>query len=448
MNDIPVILYLGNNSYRASQFSIRLDGPLDVNTIFRDIEENPPLRALFLHEYIHFLQDVTTRYGLMKAANLYAYTSQIAHCVRADGRSTFAIPQTLSGGNNVDNVILTNFKTWRYSLGNSFEVRSKYEEKDLSVSNVRCNIKKVCGADVEQIELTIKEKGGNYLGKIDFGGEIMSESMAFIAEQLYSEKNGVPQYGVKAYPYRITELLVEHVYPELLERRDLIYLCIDACLYVAFTPGVAFYLLLVHLKECEFHDGWNLNLVSDFLGKRYAKNIPFALCVTETIRLVRQNFQIKELDSTVKWLEKIYERAKLLRQFPMFMKCFIGEGKQDKAFSRIVTDLMGIPPLHNDIDEAAMKMPINMLTHLDAYNVHPEYFHAISCVLSLFNGKTQCGLRNFCKASRSLNPNIEVNDTCNRPWEKLDEVLQGKKELCPFAFLWKHWGLSGKTPIF
>ncbi len=137
MFEPSVILYWGNNSYRASQFAIKLDGPIDPNTIFEDIRNRPSLRSLFLHEYIHFLQDVTTRYGLMKAANMYAYTSQIAHCIRIDSSNRFTTPQMISQGKNVDNVILFNSKTWKHSLGSGFEVRTKYERKSLEISNIK-----------------------------------------------------------------------------------------------------------------------------------------------------------------------------------------------------------------------------------------------------------------------------------------------------------------------
>ena len=191
MIDPSFIFYLGNNTYRASQFAIRLDGPIDPNTIKTDIKDLPSLHCLFLHEYIHFIQDVTTRYGLMKAANLYAYTSQIAHCIRIDSKNDFLTPQSLSKCNHVDNVIYCNAKTWKHYLGDSFELKSKYERKKLEIRTYRLYSIYVEGKALEKVELTVGDSNGAIIGNILFGGEIMSESMAFIAETLYAERHGV-----------------------------------------------------------------------------------------------------------------------------------------------------------------------------------------------------------------------------------------------------------------
>ncbi len=271
--------------------------------------------------------------------------------------------------------------------------------------------------------------------------------MAFIAEQLYSERNYVEQYYANDYPYRITELLVEKIYPALAKMRDIIYQCIDACLYWSFNPGPIFYHLIIELKKNHFHNCWNLDMITDILETLIKEPIPFETCAAETIRLVKHDFQISVMNNTVKWLENIYKRAGVLRQHPMFMKCFVRDGYNDIHFSQIVIDILGVPPLHNDTDEASLKMPMNMFTYQEAFDLHPEYFNAIACLLSVFNNKKPCSMKQFCQASKSVNSNIEVNGTCDTPWLKLNEAVNGNKQLCPFAFLWKHWGLTGKTPF-
>lgn len=447
MIDPSFIFYWGNNTYRASQFAIRLDGPIDPNTIKTDIKDLPSLHCLFLHEYIHFIQDVTTRYGLMKAANLYAYTSQIAHCIRIDSKNDFLTPQSLSKCNHVDNVIYCNAKTWKHNLGDSFELKSKYERKKLEIRNYRLYSIYVEGKALEKVELTVGDSNGAIIGNILFGGEIMSESMAFIAEALYAERHGVPIPNTPDYPYRITEYLVEKIYPDLVTRRDIVYLCIDLCLYRCFNPGPVFIHLLRELSRQKFHENWDIEVIIQTLDILIKYDIPYSKCIEETVRLIKWNFQIPALDATIKWIEHIYNRSFSVRQYPMFTKCFVGNTESDQQFSQIVMDIMGIPPLLNDRYEASMTIPMNMMNIVDAYDVHPEYFNAISCLLSVFNGKRPCGMKGFCKASSSVNKNLDVNQTCDEPWLKLSEAVMGNKRLCPFAFLWKHWGLSNKVPV-
>lgn len=52
----------------------------------------------------------------------------------------------------------------------------------------------------------------------------------------------------------------------------------------------------------------------------------------------------------------------------------------------------------------------------------------------LHDGELKCDLYEWC----SKDVNISVDESCiNKPWLKCNKDL-----LCPFGYLWKHWGLS------
>lgn len=64
--------YLGSNKYKTSAFCIILDLPIDLNNFIYNLNDNQ--YSLYLHEYMHFLQDISTAYGLMKFSNILLYT--------------------------------------------------------------------------------------------------------------------------------------------------------------------------------------------------------------------------------------------------------------------------------------------------------------------------------------------------------------------------------------
>ena len=69
-----------------------------------------------------------------------------------------------------------------------------------------------------------------------------------------------------------------------------------------------------------------------------------------------------------------------------------------------------------------------------------EMYAALKEIYSLFlAGSKPCGLLTWCNGSPESTP----NELCNTaPWKKA-----GETKLCPYAFFWKHWGLTGCEPV-
>lgn len=448
MSDL-LTLHLGNNTYRASQFVIRLDGYVDFDNFEEALNDNPQLHSLFLHEYIHFLQDVTTRYGIMKAANIYGYTSQVAHVIRMSNRPTFSVPVIIQEGPNVDSLILKNYKCLESYMGSGFEKRDTFRGHHLAVTSERLITGTPDGNNpVRSLHVTIRDADdGKKLDDVIIGGEILSESMAFLAEQAYCQQAGIQPMGKEEYPYLIVQKLTERLYPELNSRPELLYISIDACLYYTFNPGHAYYELMKYLRNHRFHETKDRQLIADFFAMQ-PYDIPLNKCTAESVRLLHHNFQIDELKPTIAWIQKIYERAVFLRNNPFFMASFMGNTDSDKSFSDVVMQMMGRPVVQNDIYEAQFKLPSNMFDILTAYKLRPDSFSAIGSLLHVFRTKgAKCQLMDYCRTSQRYNHNLNITEVCNHPCDKLDELLASNSDLCPFAFLWKHWGLLGKHPV-
>lgn len=441
-------LHLGNNTYRASQFVIRLDGYVELDNFDEVLSDNPTLSSLFLHEYIHYLQDVTTRYGIMKAANIYGYTSQVAHVIRMSDQPTFSVPVRIQEGPNVDSLILKNYKCLQDYMGSGFEKRSLFKGHHLSVASHCLVTGTPDGSNpVRSLHVSLKDADdGKHLGTVVIGGEILSESMAYLVEQAQCQQYGIEPMDKEEYPYLIVQKLTERIYPELASEPKLLFSCIDACLYHTFNPGHAYYELLMYLKRNKFHNTADKQLITDFF-KEHPYDIPMHICAAEAIRLLHHNFQIDELKPTVLWIQKIYERADFLRINPFFMDSFMGGSDTDLKFSDIVMQMMGRPLVQNDIYEAQFKLPSHMFDILTAYRLRPDCFSAIGSLLHVFRIKdAQCQLLEYCKTSKRYNKNLKITEVCKHPCDKLDELSRDRSDLCPFAFFWKHWGLKDKKP--
>lgn len=51
--------------------------------------------SLFFHEYIHYIQDITTIYGLMNLDIIAYYIQDVASRIGKEGNMEFKIPQDL-----------------------------------------------------------------------------------------------------------------------------------------------------------------------------------------------------------------------------------------------------------------------------------------------------------------------------------------------------------------
>lgn len=65
---------------------LRIDGDIDLNKLSeRDF-------SLFFHEYIHFLQDITTTYGLTTCYVYGEYIQSVVNDIYEKGQQVFEVP--------------------------------------------------------------------------------------------------------------------------------------------------------------------------------------------------------------------------------------------------------------------------------------------------------------------------------------------------------------------
>lgn len=134
---IPILnlheVYDGKNHYMPSFFRIKLGVMADFMNV-----ANIPFGsfAAFFHEYVHYLQDVTTLYGLMNLGNVVYYVRDAAARVGQLPKGEFIVPISLDP--NKGDAGYQNFVLRKYYNGSSINPKHK------SIDLLGYDIKKRC----------------------------------------------------------------------------------------------------------------------------------------------------------------------------------------------------------------------------------------------------------------------------------------------------------------
>ena len=144
---------------------LKIDGEIDLNKLSeKDF-------SLFFHEYIHFLQDITTTYGLTTCYAYGEYVQSVVNDIYEKKQEVFEVPYIYS--DNKDNIKLNEqiqtltMGDWDSSLESLENVKVSLEEYELEFGEEQNlpSIKVVC----------IQANGDDY---VSFGASAIKESIA------------------------------------------------------------------------------------------------------------------------------------------------------------------------------------------------------------------------------------------------------------------------------
>ena len=174
--------YLGSNKYNTSAFSIVLDLPIDLTNFKEELNEFQ--FSLYLHEYIHFLQDISTMYGLMKLSDIILYTKAQAAYAVSKRISNIKIPAHAPSDVRLFSYVKRNYDLMPIYMGDTVRTlpRDNKHPFDKSIVKIvaieeKLIIKPNIKEKIETLRVTIEDRNGNK-ESIVFGGEIICENMA------------------------------------------------------------------------------------------------------------------------------------------------------------------------------------------------------------------------------------------------------------------------------
>ena len=318
-------------SYIPSFLLLNLDFDEGVEDLNKLSEEG---KAIIAHEYIHFLQDITTTYGVMNCIHIGDILKTYYHAIKKEDSSTISIPYTIPS----NDIAALNTDLNSLYLGS-------YGEMDL------LEISKIDSAPNGQIpgyeQVPVVSLFNTLTNRsIEFGVHAIRESQAYMIESELFDGPGAPDY-----PYRAVERLVQYVYPELARSRALLIALCDVALMADYNSGNFMYRLVSQLKAdrlipVDYHkiyefafDGWmdaqtGLDIHQYFMCRS-------AIADKQFQDLFGGDFNIKLRE----WLHQVIFSGRQLRLSDTHLMASLVDGKRDEARKRFgsLTQRIGMP---------------------------------------------------------------------------------------------------------
>lgn len=406
----------------------------DLNTM-----SNVDLTICF-HEYIHFLQDITTIYGLN---NIYVYSEYLSGVLnrlyKQNKPSAFDVPYQIN--DNSDNVLL-NRQIGKVTLGDS-DVPSSVQTAnifDIMIDDYTL-LPNPNLSNIKQVTLCLKTQNGED-EFYSFGALAIMENMAYLMERLSSPNDYI---NSPDYPYTVAEKVSDFYVNGFSKNSEMILALCDMCL-MASNPGWIYVKVMQGIKNGDVH----FNRPEDIYDHFYSQTVqsvynverPFIKSFEQILTTTKAKMKayIKDIPTITEdfysWIDKLYSFAVDCRnknKYYFLEMARAGELKRNQIFINTINQI-GSPLMTRD-NKSFYKIPHDR----NSQRTDVEYFKAIGQIASLFEtGKKSCSLYEWCN-NNPLNP---TNMYCkNNPWKKCAE-----NNMCFYALLWKHWNLIGYTP--
>ena len=445
----------GKNYYIPSFFRIKLG----VLANFHDVSNIPVGSfSVFFHEYVHYLQDVTSLYGLMNLSVTTYFVRSIAAKVSRMEKVFFDVPQELE--DNRGDFGFSNLLLRKFYAGSS--INPKHQK--VGIVSYEVLPEKVQGKTVEYVKIVYRDLESNQVYDCRFGGNILTEGMAYMTERLCYQtvfsNNGFNYPDASDYPYLMNWLLAEKIYPELAKYPELIVGVADISL-LTFCPGLTFVKLLDYLKGIDFakriqiKEADDVFNVCDELYEFVFEFVNFSIDRFSQIQSyvydeIKEYFKMQIASELNDWVCVVWRKAKELRKIaPHYIMDVIlankGDVRNNPIFSAIYLGL-GTPLVINADNEGSIVPPQGFNP---SESFMPGFYWAIDEIRRIFGGDTnskECLMKDYCKWSSTQDgSHITVNESCDfAPWKRAQEDT----DFCPVAAIWRHWNLTGHEPVF
>lgn len=436
-------LELGQCYYRPSFFNMKVDVLVELN----DLKEIPDgTMGLYFHEYVHYLQDISTIYGLMNMSTINYYIQSCAHHIfqQTDSKE-FEVPiilENIKSSANSDDYGVSNFHLRKVYMGSSIRIKSR------AIQNFSYKIdvyEYETGKSIDVVYISFYDIDSAKVRKLEFGGVHVCEGMAYLCEQ-YHYKD-VLQDIAPDYPYLIVQQLAETIFPELLQHPILMVALCDIAL-MTYHPGLNYVRLLKFVKdELKADDDYNIDkFYVDCMAFVKGSHPDFSELSEIVRQQISKNFNADYYENIQNWIDLIFERiTKLRTEVPYFMIDVLRNGElRSNIFFGALLNQVGSPLVIDGDYNGTISLPKGYLPN--GINFNPGIFMALGQILKIFSSDTPtpCELKAFCLKSCETDSNIKVDDNCDiAPWKKAKE-----DHLCPVGQIWHHWALKDYFPKY
>lgn len=413
--------------YMPAFFEMYLNtkNPIDIHTFDRG------QWSTFLHEYIHFLQDITTLYGLHTIYAVGEFIKSYVHQVKQMPIGAY-IPIDFSQDNQ--DYIQSQMDVQAATIGeispykrfkDSFHLRGIQKARVPITANSTVS-------HVEQILLDTDQ------GLLHFGAREIMESMAYtIQHACYAESVDLCEF-----PYKAAYKVAAYYDAEFAnDPRKIVALC--ELSLMASNPGEVFECAMRTIQS----GTWKINRAEDLYGclgcMQFSNGDLEGTCTANEMYRTISHYAYHHIidyykgepryQQIIDWLQRVQRftdehRKQTLSIFLSIMDG--GEAYQNEPLRRVVSYLGG-PLMKNDEEEY---FQFDNMPDMSALTAVKTIYYDV-----FLSQKKACGLYKWCKQ----NPNNVDEDCINAPWNRSLKA----ETMCPFSMLWRKWGLSGHYPM-
>ena len=409
--------------YLPSFFSIHLK----TKSSLKNLNDLPSEDlSTLVHEYVHFMQDITTTFGLTNIINNVNIQKAINAKIIAEKTDSFQIPVSIEEFSDTEEYANLNFM-FMGDFESKFNDYSEITSIELVENGIIPNHE-----EKGFIQVNFRNFHEEY--SFCFGAIHLMENMAYLIEKSMFDRVNPP-----VYPYKIVNKLIEFIYPDFKPNAALVVLICDYSL-MAGDPGRFFYSLMGVLKEEQattFEHIYDIIRKYTFHNDKTSEMTLFGLYeerLNEALTSLKDYFTIDYFKEINEWFEVIFEDIGTFRmeQFNFWYE-LLGMNSKEERYAQFakMTSIGGFPLISNENGEVILSHP----------KLNPQNLLALRAIFSvnniLYNRRSDCNMQDICKNS----PKDITSHRCNQPW------LQGvEPELCPFGQIIRMWGIYDKSP--
>lgn len=388
-------------------------------------------KATFVHEYIHYLQDISTLYGVLNFNHVMATIQGCINAIADSKEDEVIVPIDLSYIEDYEQNkhLIEIYQGDAHDLNECRVINIDYKEEDI--------YEELYGEKVYQVilDLDVDGKSEKYI----FGGRSVLESMAYLIES-----HGYPSESMRnKAPYNLCEEVAKFAYEQFPSNNKAILVALCDISLHSTNPGFTFFSILKSMEFLEFLPK-NVDHIYYFVDNHIQGNIEEIYNNELDMSMDRIDFmypenieEVKDIRMANKWIKETLVKAKNLRsENRRFITDIMNyTGKEFEKYFLEFLNKFGVPLIKNKygdiLNGGTITNPDLNLTFVNIPIILAELFDR--------KGNNKCGLMKLCKEyDESL-----VDELCiNAPWEK-----SKNKVLCPIGLVWCYRGLTGKSLI-
>lgn len=372
-------------------------------------------KATLVHEYIHFLQDISLCRGLSNfiylAKRLQLYLYNASQC-----NQKIFLPMDIENC-AVENAYAQSELMSFYS-GNNFNKRIHHinavtREQDEIINSLEFGLEKLFS-----INIYYDDKKTPYV----FGSDCVTESMAYLIES-HSFGACVRKNELL---YNSCELICQQIYPELLNNIEVLVAICELSL-MHYHSGDMFWNIICHIRDNAL-DFSNINEVETYFNSKtqfLVENLQQDM--TEGMEVIDFLYppKLPNMSSVNKAVKEYVTKGNRLRKTERFFIARLTEAyNKEEVFLKLMNEF-GLPIISDNNNQFFSGQELSMMiVPIAIFNIFDVMAHS------------KCYIYNFCMAEKL--PLINLN-CLNAPWKQSE-----KEKLCPFAAYWYFYSLDGK----